>query len=134
MTYPRIAAENSPPNPQAGTGPQSRSLSHTENLRAIGTEFGLWLFCNRRACRRTHSCRGNPRVCCANYGPLLPDGVKLWFVMFDDAKACGLSFEEMLEEVENSPAVEACAEWQAALVALRNKSQRQQRGAATTDL
>ena len=134
MTYPRFSAENLTPDPEADAGTQHQSFSHRENLRVFADEFGMWLFCDRRACRRTRSCRGNPHICCASYGPLLPDGVKLWFLIFDDAKKRGLSFEEMLDEIENSPAAEAFTEWQSAAAISRDRPPRTRRDTAATDL
>ncbi len=56
----------------------------------------LWRYCERRGCQRARACRDTPKHC-LHFMPLVPIEAREFFLAWDDAKAQGLGFDEMMQ-------------------------------------
>ena len=74
----------------------------------------LWRLCGDAGCRRARCCRGGVHDCFARSFPLLPDGVRAWFVGLGAAQAEKLPFEAAMARLDATPAGEAFRAWREA--------------------
>jgi hypothetical protein len=81
---------------------------------AHGWSFLLatWRLCDNSACRRAHACRGAGTACLKAKFPLLPKGVREWFIGFEAQRRKGFPFEEMLENLDRAGFGQALRDWQ----------------------
>lgn len=85
--------------------------------RGWGNILGLWRLCGDAACRRARACRGDALVCFPRNINLLPQGVREWFTALGEAQADGLTFDEAMRSLEDTPESEAFEDWSAAVAA-----------------
>jgi hypothetical protein len=84
-------------------------LEQTQRLRWAADLIALWGLCGRAACRRAGRCRGEPRDCLPRCAPLVPEDVREGAKLLAEARANGMSFDEVLQEC--SDAIEDIGEW-----------------------
>jgi hypothetical protein len=77
----------------------------------------LWRLCGNAKCRRARACRGKVHLCARPNFLLLPEGVRDFFHDLTQAQDEGLSFEDAIERLDESGAVEAFEDWNAAVAA-----------------
>jgi hypothetical protein len=77
----------------------------------------MWRLCGNAKCRRARACRGKVYRCSRPSFFLLPQGVRDFFFGLADAQEEGLSFEEAMERLDETGAVEAFEDWNAAVAA-----------------
>lgn len=68
-----------------------------EFIRWFSDIHCLWRYCDRRACQRQRTCRGDVRHC-VHFFPLVPAEAREFILGWDEALEAGLSWEEMMEE------------------------------------
>lgn len=73
--------------------------------------LATWRLCEKAACRRAQACRGAGRACLKAKFPLLPEGVRNWFIGFEGQRVEGFPFEEMLDNLETAGFGQALRDW-----------------------
>ena len=105
----------------------SAEEKHDRAVRGWSRVLSLWHLCGNAACIRARACRGNIRACGPRTFALLPPGVQDWFACLLEAKDEGLSFDEALRRIDETPAAQAFAEWNAAVAASGGEQPRDRR-------
>jgi hypothetical protein len=75
--------------------------------------FATWRLCENAACARARACRGNGRACLKAKFPLLPEGVRDWFMGYLWHKQEQFPFEDMFDNLESSGLNQALRDWYA---------------------
>lgn len=73
------------------------SVSTLDYMRSACDLHCLWRFCDRRRCQRARACCSDPRYC-FHFFPLVPFEAREFFLGWDDARANGLTYEQMMDE------------------------------------
>ena len=84
-------------------------------LRAASDLLHLHGLCGRRACRRAHSCRGEPRGCLTRYAPLVPEDARDGAQAMVEGRQQGFTFDELMEDARHE--VLALVAWADAITA-----------------
>ena len=87
--------------------------SREASLHDWNKSLGLWRACDKAACRRARACRGDVRACAPKNFAAAPEGVQAWFCCLMDCKKEGLSFDEAMAQLKDTPAEEAFTLWHA---------------------
>lgn len=82
-----------------------------EALRRFANLLCHFLVCGNAACRRARACRGRAHLCARRNHPLLPEGVREFFVALLAAKWAGLPFDRFKEDMEGREETEAFFAW-----------------------
>jgi hypothetical protein len=90
-----------------------------KSLRAWSGLLSLWRLCGNTACRRARCCRGHAAACFPRNFPLLPPGVRDWFIGLLAAKQCDVPFDEAIARLDTMPYGQAFREWNEAETAER---------------
>ena len=77
--------------------------------RALSDTLMLWRLCLTARCQRNGKCKGDPQACLAIGGALLSDDVFNGGIVFIQAKAEGLSFDDVWAQSPDELA--AFGEW-----------------------
>jgi len=77
--------------------------------RALSNTLMLWRLCLSARCQRNGKCKGDPQECLAIGGALLSDDVFKGGIVFIQAKAEGLSFDDVWAQSPDELA--AFGEW-----------------------
>jgi hypothetical protein len=85
--------------------------------RAWVNHLLLWRLCGNAKCRRARACRGKVHLCARPNFYLLPQGVQDFYHGLADARNEGLSFEDAMERLDETGAVEAFEDWNVAVAA-----------------
>jgi len=96
---------------------QATDTALAEGMRVWATHLKLWRLCGNAKCRRAGACRGKVQFCARANFLLLPQGVRDFFHGLTEAQEEGLSFQEAIEQLDESGAVEAFEDWNAAVAA-----------------
>lgn len=78
------------------TAPATR-VPILDYTRWICDLYCLWRYCEKRGCQRARACCGDPRYC-FHFLPLVPGEARAFIVGWDEAKADGLTYEQMMDE------------------------------------
>ena len=91
----------------------SSALALERTMRQWGNFLGYWRVCDNVACRRARACRGNIRACAPRSFARLPNDVQGYLCMLLKCREDGLTFEEAMHCVAQTPAADAFALWHA---------------------
>ena len=91
------------------------TTADTRVLRGLSAMLRLHGLCGRRACRRAHACRGEPRECLMRYAPLVPEDAREGAKAMIAAQSRGQDFDELLDDARAD--VMALAAWAGAVEA-----------------
>ena len=67
---------------------------HTATMRFVCTLFRFWRVCPHKACRRAHTCGGDPHACFARWWRHVPQEVKVLVRAGITARCAGLDPQE----------------------------------------
>lgn len=81
------------------------------SLRNWARHIRLWRVCDNAACRTARACRGEVPSCWRSNFPKLPEFVQLWAFSMMSTKEHGMTAEEMLAALDETPLTTAFVEW-----------------------
>ena len=73
---------------------KNRMPGNAKSWRPLSNMLALWALCDRSACHRAQTCRGDSRECIPRCGPFVPSDASAWAVELFACKNEGLSFED----------------------------------------
>ena len=91
---------------------RDKDSGRTRDLRIAADVCCLWRLCGNARCHRAKACRGAPHRCARN-APLLPEGVRDFFVAFLAAKQACIPFEDFKDAMEDRDETKAYFAWRA---------------------
>jgi hypothetical protein len=88
----------------------SSALDRT--IRGWNDVLALWRLCRNGKCARSCACRGaDARRCFHAHFALAPDSLIAWFQALAVAQQEGLSYDEAIERMRDTPAENALEDW-----------------------
>lgn len=75
------------------------------DLRLVNDTLCLWRLCGKKACLRARACRGrDPADCGLRCRRLAPEGAQNFIEGIYETYGCGLTFEQVMEELADEAA------------------------------
>lgn len=91
-----------------------------KSLRPVSNVFSLAHFCDRAACKRAKTCRGNGERCLALYSECVPREAREFVIDLMTSRELGYSFEEALRR--DREGARAFAGWSHSVIPGREQS------------